>query len=228
MDVLPLRAGLWLWSAPHPDWTPADSRPGGWERDVWCLYAEAPDAVVLIDPLAPPAGTPDAERFWRALDGDVERLGRPVAVLLTCAWHERSAQAVYDRYRLYPGAGVWVPEGSRADAEGTVTNTFVQGDPLPGGVQALPAGGAAAEEFLFLLPAHRALFAGDVLVGEGDGQLRLGWVNQDVGTFERLIPALRPVLDLPAEMVLVSHGRSTLEGGRAALSRALEQPPWGP
>ncbi len=53
--------------------------PGLWRWDD-SLYVERPDAVVLIDPVAP-AG--EEERFFRALDRDVERLGLPVVVLLT-------------------------------------------------------------------------------------------------------------------------------------------------
>ena len=83
MDVETIRPGLWRWTAPHPDWTEKEGGPGGWERDVASFYYEAPGHVVLLDPQAPPDGTPDAERFWRALDGDVQRLQLPVAVLLT-------------------------------------------------------------------------------------------------------------------------------------------------
>ena len=53
--------------------------PGLWRWDD-SLYIERPDAVVLIDPVVP-AG--EEERFFRALDRDVERLGLPVVVLLT-------------------------------------------------------------------------------------------------------------------------------------------------
>jgi hypothetical protein len=51
---------------------------------LWCwddsLYVERPEAVVLIDPVVPEG---EEERFFRALDRDVERLGRAVVVLLT-------------------------------------------------------------------------------------------------------------------------------------------------
>jgi hypothetical protein len=33
--------------------------------------------------------------------------------------------------------------------------------------------------------------------------------------------ALRPLLDLPVELVLVSHGTPVLSGGRDAIARAL-------
>jgi hypothetical protein len=231
MDVETIRPGLWRWTAPHPDWTEKDGGPGGWERDVASFYYEAPGHVVLLDPQAPPdgapSGTPEAERFWRALDGDVQRLQLPVAVLLTYAEHERSATAIYERYRTRPGASVWVPRASRNQMEGTATNTFVPGDPLPGGVQAFGTNGPETEEVFYYLSQHAALMSGDHLVGEGDGRLRLGWVNEGAWKQERLLPTLRTLLELPLEMVLVTHGRSTLSGGREALARAIEEPAWG-
>ncbi len=129
------------------------------------------------------------------------------------------------RYRDGAGATEWVPQASRSDAEGEVTHAYASGVPLPGGLLAYPAGGAGAGEVLYYLPAHRALFAGDTLVGEGDGTLRLDWIDADAR--EGVVQALRPLLDLPLEMVLVSHGRSALEDARTALARALELPAWG-
>src|SRR5262245_41727215 len=105
MQKTMLAGGLWRWTAPHPDWKPECGKPGGWQQMVGCLYYEPPagvagaGALVLIDPLAPPDGTADAETFWKALDADVARLARPVAVLLGNHYHERSAQAVMQRYR---------------------------------------------------------------------------------------------------------------------------------
>ena len=77
--------GLWRWTAPHPDWKEGDD----WDRDVGCVYWEAEDAVVLVDPLVP-ADDAERARFLEALDRDVARVGLPVAILLTCEWHGRS------------------------------------------------------------------------------------------------------------------------------------------
>jgi glyoxylase-like metal-dependent hydrolase (beta-lactamase superfamily II) len=219
--VEPLRPGLWRWLAPHPDWTPQDAGPGGWEQLVGCIYLETPSAIVLIDPLAPPSGTPAHQRFWDALDRDVARLAHPVAVLLTAGWHDRSAQAVYDRYHHQPGAGIWAHEDSRWEVDCAVTDTFRGGSPLPGGVQAYEASDAQPGEALLYLPSHQALVAGDVLVGLGAGELRIGWASDDV------IPALRRLLSLPIDLVLPSHGQPVLAGGGRALAAALEAPRWG-
>ena len=117
MHVDEIAPRLWRWTAPHPEWKPSDAEGGeGWEREVGCVYLEAADAVVLIDPLIPTA--PDErERFLTHLDADVERAGTPVAILLTVAAHERSAPELAERF----GAEVWAHEreverwGARAD-----------------------------------------------------------------------------------------------------------------
>ena len=96
MDVRPLAEGLWRWTAPHPnaaDW-PDWGLPA--PPEVGCVYYEAPEAVVLIDPLLP-AG--EEEDFLAYLDRDVERLGLPVSILLTAGRNERSAPFLRERYR---------------------------------------------------------------------------------------------------------------------------------
>jgi glyoxylase-like metal-dependent hydrolase (beta-lactamase superfamily II) len=86
MDVRRLADGLWRWTA----------------GDAGCVYYEAPDGVVLIDPLLP-AG--EEERFLAYLDRDVERVGLPLSILLTDPRHERSAAFLRERY----GADARIP-----------------------------------------------------------------------------------------------------------------------
>src|SRR6476620_11796926 len=95
MRIREVATGLWWWTALHPAWTPADGGPDGWEQEVGCVYYEAPGAVVLIDPLVP---MEDRDRFYRALDRDVERAGLPVCVLVTVDDHRRSSVELADRY----------------------------------------------------------------------------------------------------------------------------------
>ena len=96
MDVRRLADGLWRWTAPHPnaaDW-PDFGTPV--PPEVGCVYYEAPDALVLFDPLLP-AG--EEEEFLVYLDRDLARLGLPVSILLTAAWHRRSSAILRERYR---------------------------------------------------------------------------------------------------------------------------------
>jgi glyoxylase-like metal-dependent hydrolase (beta-lactamase superfamily II) len=197
VDIQEIASGLWRWTAPHPDWTPDSD---GWERDVGCVYYEGAEAVVLIDPLVP---TDEADRFWAALDRDVERAGRPVVVLRTVHWHHRSIDEVVMRY---PGARAWATEAD---------------NPLPAGIEAYPAN--RAEETLFWIVEHRTLVTGDVLLGSEAGGVRVcpdSWLPKDFRG-EEFRASLRFLLELPVEMVLVSHGEPVLENGRDALAAAL-------
>ena len=200
MDVQELRPGLWRWTATHPEWEHAEH----WGPEVGSVYAELPDALVMVDPLVP---QDEEDRFWEALDRDVERVGKPVHVLLTVHWHERSVATVLDRYK----ATLWRPE---------------EKGQLPAGVHAEVVKGSDWVEALFFLEPHRALIAGDLLIGKVGGgiELPVGWFpkgEQDWAEQE-LKPELRKRLaELPVELVVVSHGEPVLEDGAAALERAL-------
>ena len=200
MDVRKLRPGLWRWTAAHPEWEHAEH----WGPEVGSVYAELPEALVMVDPLV---ALDDEDRFWEALDRDVERVGKPVHVLLTVHWHERSVAAVLERYK----ATLWRPE-----EKGT----------LPAGVHAEVVKGSDWVEALFFLEPHRALIAGDLLIGRAGGgiELPVGWFpkgEQDWAE-QKLKPELRKRLaELPIELVVVSHGEPVLEDGAAALERAL-------
>jgi glyoxylase-like metal-dependent hydrolase (beta-lactamase superfamily II) len=219
MDVTQIAPGLWRWTARHPEWTPDQGGPEGWEPEVASFYCEADGDALLIDPLVP-ADNGERERFWRALDRDVGR-GAP-HVLLTCAWHARSSADVLARYR---GVRLWVHAQGVAelrDAGIVATDPFFPGDPLPGGASALDAVVGDGEVLLWL-PSHAALVAGDTLLGGGQAGVRLcpdSWLGDAdaVAVRERLRARLH---DLPVERVLVTHGESVLAGGREALDRAL-------
>jgi hypothetical protein len=197
MELQEIRPGLRRWTARHPDWeedAEADS-PADWEPDVGCVLYDAPAAVVFVDPLLPP----DPEPFWRVLDEHVERRGVPVVVLTTIGWHRRSRDAFVERYRA---SMTTLPEGVGAFA-------FER-----------------AGETIFWLPEHGALVPGDRILGDDAGGLRVcpdSWLRylQNGLTGAELRDLLRPLLELPIESVLVSHGEPVLSGGREALERAL-------
>jgi glyoxylase-like metal-dependent hydrolase (beta-lactamase superfamily II) len=197
MDVAELAPGLWRWTARHPAW-----RPGaGWPDEAGCVYYEAPAITVLVDPLVP---AENEERFWRALDRDVERVGHPVAVLLTAASHERSAGVVAGRY----GAAVWAPA-----LAGSATT-----EELPAGVEQVALAGSGTGEVAFFLPAASALVVGDILGGTDAG---LDVIASAAPGDAELLASLERMAALPAELVVPSHGEPVLSGGQTALRGAL-------
>ena len=200
-NVRQIRPGLWRWTAPHPEWRPgaAPGSPADWSEEVGSVLCELPDATVLIDALLPPE--PDA--LLEELDRHIHRRGLPVAALTTIKFHRRSRDVLVDRY-----------EASTSRARKA----------LPAGMEALPIAGAG--ETIFWLPGHRSLVPGDRIIGDGRGGLRLcpeSWLRYlPSGLTQReLAVKLRPLLDLPIEHMLVSHGEPVIGDGRAALWRAL-------
>ena len=194
-----IRPGLLRWTAAHPGWRPgaAPGSPADWPEEVGSVAYEAHDAFVLVDPLVP-------DELWPVLDERIRGHGRRVAVLTTVGWHRRSREAVVERY----GAST-----SRARRT------------LPQGVETITIRGAG--ETVVWLPEHGALLPGDRILGDGAGSLRLcpeSWLRYLGITVDGLKEALRPLLDLPVELVLTSHGEPVLESGRAALEGALRRP----
>jgi hypothetical protein len=120
---------------------------------------------------------------------------------------------------------VWAPTAivRRLQNRGVeVTDPFEIGDELAGGVRCF--GTAREREVVDWIPAERALVVGDVLLGAGaepratDEPLRLCpacWVAP--ATLDDLKASLRPLLELPVERILVSHGAPIWEGGGARL-----------
>ena len=160
---------------------------------------------MLIDPVDPPS--------------DMRRADH---VLVTVYWHGRSTRDV-DAGRVWGSSRSAQPLRNRGVG---VTDVLRDGDELPGGIRAFQT--ARAAEVVYWLPDQRALAVGDVLLGAGakphptDAPLRLcpeRWLGKQ--THDALRASLRPVLELPVERVLVSHGEPVRRNGRAALEALL-------
>jgi glyoxylase-like metal-dependent hydrolase (beta-lactamase superfamily II) len=193
--MIAVAPGLRRWTAYHDHW----------EEEVGSLALETDDGLVLIDPIDPPSG-----------------LRKPDHVLLTVFWHGRSTAELKARR-------VWAHTRSARSLRNRgveVTDAFSPGDELPGGLQAFAT--ARVNEVVYWLPKQRSLAVGDVLLGAGAkpratrDPLRLcpeRWLGK--GTHDDLRETLRPLLDLPVQRVLVSHGEPVLRAGKAALARVL-------
>ena len=191
-----LAPGLWRWTAIHPEAVenPKPGSPADWPAEVGSVAHLVDDTLVLIDPLVP-------DEVWAELD-QLAR-GRKVIVLTTLGFHRRSRDEVMQRY----GAST-----SRARRS------------LPSTVVPIPLRGAG--ETMFWLPNVRTLVPGDRVLGDEEGGVRicpdtwLGYLKSGL-TGAELRVALQPLLDLPIERVLTSHGEPVLSQGHQALARAL-------
>jgi hypothetical protein len=192
--------GLYRWTAAHPQWK-ARAEPGSaqdWEENVGSVLYEAPDVEVLIDPLLP---SEDREGFLRWLDQRID--GRPVSILTTIRWHRRDRDELAERYH---------------------STTSRAWNAIPAGVKPQPLRGAG--ETMYWLAGVATLVAGDRLIGGRAGGLEVcpqSWLGDVHVNRAGLIELLRPLVELPIERVLVSHGEPVLQDGRAALVRAIAQ-----
>lgn len=180
--------------------------------------------LLLFDPLAVPSGILE-------LAADHE----PV-VVLTAPWHERDTQNLVERV----GVPVFVPPPDTADdlvqkygitpeqaaggspdvawllaGDSGEAHLFAAGDRLPIGIEAFP--GREHNDLVLWIESRRAVVCGDSLVDFGRGLELNEWLRGGV-TREQVVEGLRPLLELPVEVVLPAHGAPT---DRAALERAL-------
>jgi glyoxylase-like metal-dependent hydrolase (beta-lactamase superfamily II) len=198
--VQELRKGLWWWDAVHPEWTPEDAATQEWGPEVSSYAVDDGRRLLLIDPTTPPRPVDDLAAE------------RETVIVLTCPWHERDARTLAERF----GAPVFSPPPDVPDDDSIATQIFVAGDRLPIGVEAYP--GMEPNDLLLWIESHRALVAGDTLIDRGQGfEFPTDWANMGVPA-EQILETLRPLLDLPVEFVLPTHGAPT---DRAALGRAL-------
>jgi hypothetical protein len=214
-----LSDGLWRWTARHPEW-----HPGEFGAEVACFAAQADGTALLIDPLLPP----DPDPVFEVVEG---MLGDRLAILISIPYHVRSSEELWKRYRN--DAEVTI-HGHKAAAKRLKSKSAFKeidpGAPLPGGVTAHTIGKPRRYEMPLHVPSHDALVFGDA-VAETDGRLVM-WasdkVNDKVATFyaERFAPTLEPLLELPFDVVLPTHGQPLLTNGKPALRKALKAKPW--
>ena len=192
LTVRRIADGLWLWQVPDP------SRPDG---HVTSLYFEAPEHMVLVDPILPGASTANRTRVLKALDDDLRRVARPLVIVATTPAESGDAAFLADRF----GAAVYR-------------------QPVPGGQEIVPGVGAVPAtqnrqgNRIVTIVAQRAVFCGDILQGVGDGVL--GWGPHPLHHHERT-SVIDRLVDLAPTAVIVSRGESILFGGLEALRSLL-------
>ena len=200
-----LEPGLWYWEATHPDWEPSVS----WHHTTVTSYAiDDGEHLLLFDPLAVPN------------ELEVLAAEREPVIVLTNPWHERDARSLVERYgaRVFtppPGDGspdlAWLIAGDVGEP-----HLYSVGDRLPVGIDVFP--GWEPNDLVLWVEGRRAIVAGDTLVDFGRGfGVPVEWLDEGV-TREQIVERLRPLLELPVEHVLATHGGPT---GRDALERAL-------
>jgi hypothetical protein len=228
LPVHELRAGLWHWQAPHPDWTLG----APWPRDVSSCAIDDGERLLLFDPLAVPEALLALARE------------REPVIVLTAPWHERDAQALVelldaalfapspdtaqgliDKYGITAEqAGDGSPDLQWLRRGGGTGHWYAAGARLPFGIESFC--GREHNDLVLWIESVRAVVAGDSLVDFGTGLALNEWLRGDV-TRGQVLERLRPLLGLAVEVVLPAHGAPTdgaaLESAKSH-SRRLRSP----
>ena len=207
VGIRDLAPGLWIWRARHPSWSEGDD----WQPVVTSTFAESGGERLVFDPLAPSL---DPMGLWERLDRRP-----PTAAVVLMPDHVRDVDLFSKRYggRAF-GPMFFFPD----DVPNTKLEPVIADMVLPGGVVALYDGRGRLETPMWL-PEQRAIVFGDALTERG-GELRV-W-DCRAGHEKRELPALRAMLDLPFDKVIISHCDEEPVHPRTAFERALELPPW--
>jgi hypothetical protein len=200
-DIAP---GLWVWRTPHPSWTGDEE----WGPLVASTCVESGGQVAVLDPLIPYT---DPQEVEDRLDARP-----PTMVVILKPDHVRDVDAFAMRYHAQAyGPDVF----HRDDVPKTDIEPIEPGTVLPGNMVALYDGRGRNETPIWV-PEHRTLVFADALTAP-NRELRVWatpWHEQ------RTLPALRDLLELPFDTVIVSHGDPVHD--RGAYERALGLPVW--
>jgi hypothetical protein len=204
-DVAP---GLWLWRTPHWEWREGTD----WEPEVTSVVVESGGEVLLLDPLAPPPI--EGTEVYRRLE-----VTRPTRVVIVKPDHVRDLDLFCHWYGI-PAHGPWLWE--RGIAPQVEVEPILPDAVLPGGLVALVDGRGGIERPMYL-PEQRAIVFADGMTApkSAGGLLRIWWTPV---IEQRVKPALRAMLDLPFEWVIVSHGEPVHT--RDDFIAALDREPW--
>jgi hypothetical protein len=202
-EVRQVADGLWVWRLDHPDWHP----DAGWEPPVTSVWLECGGQAAVVDAMAPPHGDP----LWQRLDAHP-----PTLAIVLKPDHVRDVDLFVERYGA-KGFGpylYWPDNLPTTELEGMEPGTV-----LPGGMVGLYEGRGRGETPIWV-PDQRTIVFADALTERGGELLVWGTPWHE----ERVLPALRAMLELPFEHVVVSHGEPVHD--RAAFERALSLPPF--
>ncbi len=201
-----LRPGVWHWRSPHPDWDEEQ-----WWPELVSSYAiETGGELLLFDPL----GVPDELRE------------RASAVILTAPYHERDARQLGLPVHA-PPPDTWTdwvekfgvdPDRVRGmESEDLAWLRAGEGEghfhgpgSWPFDIQAYA--GREDNDLVLWLPWINAIVTGDSLSDFGERlDIQLG--GRKHVTREDVVRRLRPLLDLPVQLVLPAHGMPTDRAG---------------
>lgn len=201
-----LSPGFWFWRARHPFWSEDDDYP----QVVTSVFAESGEERMVIDAIVPSL---DCIGLWEKLDSRP-----PTMAVVTMPDHVRDIDIFTARYGLKAFGPMFY---FRDQVPNTELIPVVADEKLPGDIIPLYDGRGRAETPIYI-PRYKTIVFGDALT-ERNGKLRV-W--DSYSHEKREIPALKDMLQLPFERVIISHCEENPVHTRDEFEEALRLKPF--
>ena len=138
-------------------------------------------------------------------------------VLLTNVHHERASSLLKDKFSV----PVWVNNLDKEALETSNDKTFIGGDTLFCGIQAIQLEHQKSPgETAFYIADQKIMILGDALIGKFPGQLNM-LPPEKYQNPEKAKAGLNQLLDYDFETLLVGDGSSILKGAKEAVKNFL-------
>ena len=199
-------------------WTERHGEPQTtYDWNSYAIRIERANVLVLVDPL------PLTEEEI----GQIEAIGTPTHILLTCNWHLREGEV----YRQRWGCKIYLNALGLSKAETTIDGTFKGGDRLWDVVEVIHILNAGwREETAFLVEQEKGLLiVGDAVCG---GRADIGVPEGEIGIFTNQLAAISDrqkarkslvgLMEYPFDVISFAHGTPIRHQAKAALQRFLD------
>lgn len=185
----------------------------------WNSYAiriDRADVLALVDPL------PLTDTEIR----QIEEIGTPTHILLTCNWHLRAGETFRERW----GCEIYLNVLGLPEAETTIDGAFKGGDRLWDTIEVIDIPHAGwGEDTAFLVEQEEGLLiVGDAVCG---GRADIGVSESEIGIFTNQLEAisdrqkarnsLMGLMEYPFDAICFAHGAPIRHQAKAALQRFL-------
>ncbi|MCZ6679778.1 MAG: MBL fold metallo-hydrolase [Candidatus Poribacteria bacterium] len=199
-------------------WTERHGKPE--TTYYWNSYAiriDSANTLALVDPL------PMSDEVMQ----NVEEVGTPTHILLTCNWHLRESEMFRQKW----GCKIYINELGLEEAETSMDGTFKHGDSLWGVVEMIHLPDVNwQEETAFLVHQEQGLLIiGDAVAG---GRADLGIVDGEVGVHpptritdlqkEKPRKTLDNLMKYPFDTMCFGHGSPILHKAKAVLRQFID------
>ena len=163
-------------------------------------------------------------------DGEIrqiEEIGTPTHILLTCNWHLRESEI----YRQRWGCKIYLNALGLSEAETTIDGTFKGGDLLWDAVEVIHIPHVGwTEETAFLVGQEQGLLiVGDAVCG---GRADIGVPEGEIGIFpnqfesipdrQKARNSLMNLMEYPFDAICFAHGSPIRHQAKAALQRFID------